>query len=155
THALIQRALYDDITPLERAQLHDRIAHVLESDDTSASLTVTAELAYHCAAAVPVGSLARAVDFAHRAGLNAGGALAYEQAVLHLEHALHFLESVTPPDPRRTLQILLDLGDAQRLASRTDEAAACFRRAFALAQREGDGEAMARAALGQGEVSFV
>lgn len=154
-HALIQQAVYEEQAPLARAGLHARVAQVLQGGDTAASAETVADLAHHFLAAVPVGSLDDAVHYAHRAGQNAIASAAYEAGVVYFDRAASLLAGAGRASAPEHLAVLLDLADAQRLASRTAEAAAVFRRAFLLAGERGAPEAMARAALGHAEVSFV
>ena len=116
-HALIRETLYAELAPQARAQMHARIAAVLENTvlanmelastvpastvpaSTVPASTVRAastggrshaELAYHFLRAVPAGGEAagRAVRYSRLAGQDALAALAWEEAAGHFRRAL-------------------------------------------------------------------
>src|SRR4029453_8557297 len=58
------------------------------------------------------------------------------------------LECSRTGDPRRQVELLLDLGEARNRAGQPSDAAGAMRRAAALARRLGAGELLARAAIG-------
>jgi DNA-binding SARP family transcriptional activator/tetratricopeptide (TPR) repeat protein len=136
-HALVQQTLTDDLSPVHRARLHERIAMALldtyGEDDEHA-----AELAEHLWASLPVGEVEPTVRAQARAAVAAWTGLAYEQAEALLERASTLLQSrppaVAPPD--------VDLAVYLRLASLrtsrhgyTPAAREAFDHARLLAQR--------------------
>ena len=144
-HALIRDALYDELTPARRLQLHARVGEALEaahSGDAGAYLT---ELAHHFFAAVPAVSAGRAVGYARRAADQAAAQLAWEEAARLYATALPLIG-----DGVERCDLLLSLGDARARAGDTEASKQAFREAFELAQRSSSSERMARAALGYG-----
>jgi predicted ATPase len=88
--ALIREALYAELTPLGRAESHEKLAAVLSTAPWRGRAT-HALLAHHFLRAVPAGraeAAAKAVGFAALAGQDALDALAYEEAAGHFENAL-------------------------------------------------------------------
>ena len=103
-----------------------------------------AELARHFSQADP--HSADTFRYCAAAAREAAGQLAYEEAVRHWEAALTAV-SAAPPGPGLTAT-LLDLAEARGRAGDLTAAGDAFRRAAALARRQQDASALARAALG-------
>jgi DNA-binding CsgD family transcriptional regulator/tetratricopeptide (TPR) repeat protein len=144
THELVRRALYDRLSVLRRAELHLRIAKALEAADRPDSGRALAGLAHHFAAAAPIGGAARAVHYNLLAADAASTALAYDEATAHLRTALQ----MGVADERRRADVLLDLGTALFRAGRSLDSLQSFRRAAEIARDLGEGELLARAAIG-------
>jgi eukaryotic-like serine/threonine-protein kinase len=147
-HELVRETLYDDLAPAERLELHQTIGAVLEElyrNDLDPHLS---EIAHHFALAAPVGDVATAIDYLVRAGDRAASILAYEEAGVHYERALGLLGAEEEASRERRCELLLRLGDARWRAGDTRAARASFEEAADLARRLGDGQMLARAALG-------
>ena len=144
THELVRRALYDRLSVIRRAELHLRIAEALEAAGPAARGRNLADLAYHFAEAAPIGDPERAVGYNLRAAAAASGTLAYDEAASRLRTALR----LGVEDERRRADVLLDLGTALFRAGRSIDAVAAFREAAAIARDLGEGELLARAAIG-------
>ena len=147
-HALVRDTLYDELSPAQRARLHERIALALEEqcgDDPDERL---GELAHHFLAAAPRGDLAKAVDYAERAGEQDMEQLAYEGAVEVYERALEVLELTDAPDEARRTSLLLALGGAEASAARLADARSAFGRAAESARAQGDTDSLVGAAIG-------
>jgi predicted ATPase/DNA-binding CsgD family transcriptional regulator len=144
THELVRRALYDRLSVLRRAELHLRIAKALESVDQPRQGRLLADLAHHFAAAAPIGGPARAVRYNLLAANAASTALAYDEATDRLRTALQ----LGVQDERRRAEVLLDLGTALFRAGRSLDSLQSFRRAAEIARDLGEGELLARAAIG-------
>ncbi len=144
THELVRRALYDRLSVLRRAELHLRIAEALESVESPPQGRVLAGLAHHFAAAAPIGGAARAVRYNLLAADAASTALAYDEATARLRTALE----MGVADERRRAEVLLDLGTALFRAGRSLDSLHSFRRAAEIARDLGEGELLARAAIG-------
>jgi tetratricopeptide (TPR) repeat protein len=149
-HALIRETLYEELRTLDRVRRHQRVAGVLEALYARNPGPNLAELAYHFLEALPGGDVDKAVDYATRAGDRAGEQLAYEEAALHYERALQALELVEQPNEKLRCQLLLKLGEARWSAGAFgfERTMGSFRQAVELAERLGDAELLARAALG-------
>src|SRR5439155_9708827 len=71
SHALVRDVLYDQLTGLERVQLHKQVGEVLEAlygDDAEPHLS---ELAHHFVEAARGGDVEKAVDYASHSGVRA------------------------------------------------------------------------------------
>lgn len=144
-HALIRDALYEQLTPTRRMQLHRDAAEALaiaHAKDLGPHLT---ELAHHYVAAAPIGVAEQAVEFARRAGDRAVSQLAYEEAARLYEMGLSFVD-----EPSLRCDLLLELGEAKARAGDSSAAKRAFRVAAELAEDRGLPERLARAALGYG-----
>ncbi len=144
THELVRRALYDRLSVVRRAELHLRIGEALEATGRPARGRVLADLAHHFAAAAPIDGPRRAIDYNLLAADAASAALAHGEAAARLRTALR----IGVEDEHRRTEILLALGSAHFRAGRTDEALDAFGQAAEIARRRGDGELLARAAIG-------
>lgn len=111
THALIQRTLYQDLSPSRRARTHERVAEALEDLTAGRPGDRVGELAHHWARAVRPTDTAKAVDYAAQAGHRSLGQLAPAEAVRWFGQALELIGA--DADPRRRAELLVGLGDAQ------------------------------------------
>jgi class 3 adenylate cyclase/tetratricopeptide (TPR) repeat protein len=145
-HALIQRALYDDLTTARRQRLHRRTAEALETLPGTPDERV-GELARHWYAATQPTDSDKALRYSIAAGDRAQDGLAPDEAVRWYEQALEVVDRFDQPDRDETrCEVLLRLGTAQRVAG-----IAAFRQtlldAAHLAQRIGDTARLVEAAL--------
>lgn len=144
THELVRLALSDRLTGLRRAELHLRVAEALEEGAGPQGQRALAGLAYHFAAAAPLGDVRKAVDYNVLAARRALETLAFDEGVARLRQALEL--GIDDPGERAAIQ--LELGTAHHLAGSAGEALAAFRAAFETARELGDAELLARAAIG-------
>ena len=147
-HELVRETLYDDLAAAKRLELHRTIGAVLEElyrNDLDPHLS---EIAHHLTLAAPVGDASAAVGYLVRAGDRAASLLAYEEAGTHYERALGLLGAAEAASGELRCELLLRLGDAQWRAGDTRAARVGYEEAAELARRLGDGEMLARAALG-------
>jgi class 3 adenylate cyclase/Flp pilus assembly protein TadD len=114
-HALVRETLHEELSPVQHARLHAKIATVLEEDGVETD--DVGELAHHYLAAGAAGEPERALDYASLAAGQAMERLAYEDAADLLGRAAELLESEPDPEPRRCLQLKASLGDAQLASS--------------------------------------
>ena len=131
-HALIRQTLYESIGPAQRGRLHQRIGTLLEQQHNGDRSAPAAALAAHFCAAASAGEVAKAIDYATRAGEQAMAALAYEEGASHYERALQMLE--LQPDAAQRCVLLLALGEAQRQGGQAAAAKATFAAAAAIAR---------------------
>lgn len=144
-HELVRRAVTEHLSASRKAEFHLLVAEALEARgperDGRAAL---AALAYHYAAAAPVGGVERAVGYNLRAADSAVRALAFGEAEDRFRVAL----DLGVADSRERLEVMLRLGEACHRAGHADAALDAFRRAAELGRSHGDAEALARAAIG-------
>lgn len=137
-HALVQHALYDELSASRAARQHRRLATALETlHGDGANPTVVAG---HWLRAGPAGRthLGR---WARRAGASAMDDLAPDDAIRWYTHALEVAD-----DDRARLAALLDLGAAQRWVD-DETSRRTLLDAARLAERLDDRDALVRAAL--------
>jgi DNA-binding CsgD family transcriptional regulator/tetratricopeptide (TPR) repeat protein len=144
THELVRRALYDGLSVLRRAELHLRIAEAIEATGPPRGGRVLADLAHHFAAAAPLHGPTKAVEYNLLAAEAASAALAYEEATTRLRTALE----IGVEDDRWRAEVLLKLGTAMFRSGLSLDSLQSFRQAAEIARRLGDGELLARAAIG-------
>jgi DNA-binding SARP family transcriptional activator len=144
-HELIRDAIYDDLTPARRLQLHRRAGEALEEVYAADPEAHMAELARHFLAAAPAGDAGKAIAYARRAGDRAASQLAYEEAARLYEEALSLVD-----DDVQRCELLLALGDALGRAGDVAASKRAFREAADVAERRGLDEELALAALGYG-----
>jgi len=158
THALVQSAIYGSLTVERRAALHRRaaaaIATALDHNDAvdhdAAEEERISDLAFHSYHAAIDGDLGVALQHTLAAGRRAARRLAFDESVLWLSRALELAERRRVP-PDEFVDILLELGDAERDAGRTSSARRTYERGAALARRVGLIARFARCALGVGK----
>jgi DNA-binding SARP family transcriptional activator len=145
-HDLVHEALTVKLAPGRSASLHARAVDVLEpraADGADEALTAAAG---HAIAALPAIAVQRAGELAERAGLRLIAGRAPSDAAQLLGGALTACEDAGA-SIGLCVRLRLALGDALRAAG-SDEAVATFESALSHARRTGDGELVARAALG-------
>lgn len=144
-HALIRETLYEGMSTARRVRLHRRVGVALEQRGGDRN---TNALAHHFTRAASAEDAERAIRYALAAGEQATAMLAYEQAAEHYARALDVLEQFEPAALARRCEMLLALGDSQSRGGERDRAWPAFREAASLAAQLGDGDALARAAIG-------
>ncbi|MDX6471273.1 MAG: hypothetical protein QOK22_89 [Gaiellaceae bacterium] len=126
-HTLVRDAVYDDILPGERVQLHTMYAEELERDPGAADddAALATMLAHHWYAAHDV---ARALPATVEAGRQAFSSYAYAEAVQHLERALEAWPRVDDAPAKAGIELV----DLLELASTANVRKGDLRRATAL-----------------------
>ena len=131
THALVQATLADELSRLQRARLHARIAQTLTKLYGDRADAHAAELAHHYGEAVTVLGTDRLVRYSALAGESALAAHAPEQALVHFERALAATGNAPADD--QAAEVLFGLGRAQLATHghhQLGPAVASLRRAF-------------------------
>src|SRR5207249_6946019 len=108
----------ESLTAARKVTLHRKAAEAIETIHESALDDYVPALAHHWArASAPVTDMARAVDYARRAGDRALALLAHDEASSYYASGLDLLDAggAGPADPRR-LELLIGRGEAQRRA---------------------------------------
>ena len=145
-HALVRESLYGGLALATRAELHRRLAEVLDERFGDARLPEIASHALHGAMA---GGDDRALDWAVRAAERSFDLLAYEEAATWYGRALGVLWTGHLGDAGRG-ELLIRQGEAHLAAGDIPAARAAYQEAAVIARRRGDAEQLARAALGLG-----
>lgn len=152
SHGLVMEVVLDSLPAAVRADLHRAVGETLERTYGARADLHLAELAHHFVAAALV-DVAKALDYARRAGHGAMAVLAYEEAVAHYSQAVRLLE-LMPQDDEARCDLMLALGAAQTRAGQTEAARSTFLETAELARRIADAARFARAALGLGAVGL-
>ena len=138
-HALVRRAVVDDLPTPERRALARDVARTLARLDGDRSV---AEVAFHLLDAVPLVAADEAVDVARRAAAAARRAVAYDDAARLLEAVLPLV-----PAGRRRGVLLLEVADARMRAGDVSSAQARCLQATELGRSNDDGTLVVDAAL--------
>jgi class 3 adenylate cyclase/tetratricopeptide (TPR) repeat protein len=154
-HALVRDTLYNGLSAPRRVTLHRRVAEAIETLHAAVLDDYLPALAHHWSrAAAPAAEMARAVDYATRAGDRALAQLAHDEAARYYRQGLELLGAAggAAHDDRR-MELLIGLGEAQRRAG--DPACrTTLLEAGALARHLDRADAMARAALANSRGTF-
>jgi class 3 adenylate cyclase len=110
SHALIRQTVYKQLRTARRAQLHASIGAAME--DGGGPDARAGALAHHFTEALPLGTAAKAIEYTTKAGYEAVGDFALEDAVTYFERALHLLEEYAPTDWTQRVELLIDLAAA-------------------------------------------
>jgi len=147
-HALIRATLYESLSAARQVALHRKVAEAIETIHQAALDDYIPALAHHWGkASAPVTDMARAVDYAQRAGDRALALLANDEAAGYYASALELLDAggADGADPRR-VELFIGLGEAQRRAGDPGYRDSLLD-AARLARQLGDTRALARSAL--------
>jgi DNA-binding CsgD family transcriptional regulator len=147
-HALTQEVAYRSLLTAQRRALHQRVAVTLETLFPDRLEEYYGQLAHHyCEAAQKNNEVAKAVEYAVRAGERYMALPAHVEAARFYQMALEALEGQSPVDEAQRCTLLLMLGEAQRKAGESLQALDTLQRAADTARNLGAVEHMARAAL--------
>ncbi|MFL5907717.1 MAG: ATP-binding protein, partial [Solirubrobacterales bacterium] len=147
-HALVRDTLYEELSPARRSALHERIGLALEAICGDNADERLGELAHQFLAAAPRGDLAKAIDYAQRAGGQDMEQLAYEDAVDVYSRALEALELMDEPDDLLRCNLQLALGGAEMKSARVADAREAFEGAAESARHLDDTDRLVGAAIG-------
>lgn len=140
SHAIVRDAIALAVPAARQMELHRQVGEAIEADS---SLGSRAQAARHLLIAAPLGDVDRAVAYAVAAADEAMSVHAAEDAVDLVDEALRF-----QLDHSVRAGLLVRRGHALRDSGRADEARDAFDEATVLARKVGDGELLAKAALG-------
>ncbi len=149
SHALVREVLYRELGADERRALHAAVGTALERASVNEAALPLMELAHH---ALEAGAdLPRAVDLTLRAAARAAAVAATDQAIALLERAAAALDATAEP-PLLRARVLLALAEARIRAGDSIQGTSLACEVATLAERAGDPELLARAALTYGLV---
>jgi hypothetical protein len=146
SHVLVRETLYHDLPVERRAAMHLGLASLLAARGGEA----LAEEAHHRLAALPAGDADAATAAVHRASERAMAMLAFEDAAALLESARAALAGAGRLGAKESFELRLSAGLAFMRAGQGDRGRALCAAAAAEARALGDGDRLARAALGYG-----
>jgi DNA-binding CsgD family transcriptional regulator len=110
-HALIEQAVYEEISPIGKARAHAAVGETLEGLHRDNLGQRAGELAYHFAEAVAVSGTEKIVRYSLIAGERALDSFAYEQALTHFNQVLEVKEGQA--DDAEVAAAFFGLGRAQ------------------------------------------
>jgi len=108
-HALFREAAYHRLLPSERAWRHLRLAEKYKADRNAGRAIPAAIIAKH---QLDGGAPARALDWWHRAALEARATAAHAEAVEHYDSAFGVLDALDQPGEKIAVELPLQLGFA-------------------------------------------
>ncbi len=150
-HDMVRESVVRGLEPGARVDLHLKIGRALGAHPRQSSAPA-ALLAWHYRAAAPVGGSSPALGYSAQAGERAMELLAWEEAAVHFGHAL---AASAGANTKVRCDLLLALGEAQRLSGEKQRARQAFLEAATLAEACFDGPRLTRAALALGHVGAV
>jgi class 3 adenylate cyclase/tetratricopeptide (TPR) repeat protein len=145
-HALIERALYDELSGNRRARAHRAVAEALEELHGDQPGALAGQLAYHWSKAVRPDDAGKAIEYARLAGDRALTTLAPEEALRWYTQALELLDADPGAELMARARVLVGLGDAQRQCGVPGYRETLLEAAH-LADRVDDVDLLVRAAL--------
>jgi tetratricopeptide (TPR) repeat protein len=137
-HAIVQEAVYDSILKTTRAELHRRVAEVIEKLEAAESEEIAAVLAMHYERA---GMDEKVFDFAAQAGDAARKIYAHDEALMHYDRVLEATHRLPHDNPRlneRIRRVFTSRGSVFEAMSDSPGAMANFEAMLEFAQRTGD-----------------
>ncbi|MHA6782780.1 ATP-binding protein [Pseudonocardia saturnea] len=153
-HDLFREVVVAALELPRRLALHQRIADALEQRLARSNAVLPADLARHCAAAVPLDGGGRAVRWARAAAAAERARLAFGEAAAHLARARRAIEDCgvgngDDPDGATVLiELLLEEADARARTGDPGAARALLDDARDRAAARGDAERLGAVALG-------
>ena len=148
-HALIQQALYTDLSAARRQRTHLRVAEALEAEDRAVrhvDVMRLSELARHWQAATRPADVGKAIEYSRRAADAAMEALAPADAARLYGQTLELMEREAAPEPEDRIRLLLARGRAQS-AGNMLEGLQTIKLAGTLAEATGDRDLVVACAL--------
>jgi hypothetical protein len=148
-HGIVRDAVREALPEQRRGAIHEAVASALIVRRDAGADVPAAQIAHHALAAARAGADPQpAWEAALEAAREAASSLGHAEAAGHYAAALEALAlgAEAPAAERRAT--LLDLADATFAAGDIEDARRRYTQAAAAARRDGDGEALARAALG-------
>ncbi|HET6551879.1 MAG TPA: AAA family ATPase [Solirubrobacter sp.] len=148
-HALVRDAVREALPAQRRGALHEAIADALAARRDAGADVSAARIAHHALGAARLGGDPQpAWAAALEAAREAEAALGHAEAATHYASALEALALGAEAPAAERRGTLFTLADAAFAAGDIESARRRYAQAAAAARREGDAEALARAALG-------
>ena len=154
THAIAREILYDELSHSRRLRMHLLTGEAIQAIAADQINEHLSDVAYHFAAAAPVGAATRAIEYLQLAAAQAASRVAYAEACDYLRRAVDIHLEHFAPDDEGAAELLLRLGDALTRAGESVEAHNAYARAAEIARRLGDSRRLARAAIGTFDAGY-
>ena len=140
-HFLFQKYLYNDLDPVERANLHEDIGDALEQlygPQETALAALFGQLAWHYQEA---GALEKAIHYCQKAGERAWQLSASTEAISHLQQGIALLKTLPDSPEHKQQELMLQMSLVMPMQAAKGFAAPEFRstcdRAYLLTQQVG------------------
>ncbi len=146
-HAMTAEALRAEFGTAARAHLHERIAAAMEKIYGDEVENHLAQVAHHYFAALPLGNVDKAIEFARRGAQQARDQLAFAEAARLCGMALRALMSGPRRDDTVRCELLLEMGESQAQGRSLEEARQSFEEAAEVARKLARSDLLSRAAL--------
>ncbi|MHB8513131.1 MAG: BTAD domain-containing putative transcriptional regulator [Actinomycetota bacterium] len=144
SHALVQQAMYEELSLARKQRLHLKAANAIEALHGSTDDTVVVALARHLRSAGAAADLDKTTELSIRAMQSAWSVFAFEEAIAHGEATRDLLDEAGSDISLRA-RLLEQLGDLHFVAGTADESGLNrLEEAAALWERLGDGRRQAR-----------
>ncbi|MGQ0576622.1 MAG: ATP-binding protein [Pseudonocardia sp.] len=147
-HDLLRETVYDALPTAERLALHLRTADALEQRQATGAAVAPADLARHCAAAVPLDGAGRAAAWARAAAAAERTRLAFDEAAAHLARARRAIEESGAPSGVLLVDLLVEEADHRARGGDPERARALLGDARTRATVLDDPERLGHVALG-------
>lgn len=148
-HDLFREVIVAGLPVGQRLRLHQHIADALEHRHARGATVVPADLARHCAAAVPLDGAERAIRWARSAAHAERARLAFSEAAAHLARARRAVEDAGEANVGAVLvDLLVEEADARARAGDSAAARSLLDDAQHRAVALGDAQQLGRVALG-------
>ncbi len=152
-HAIVRDAVSEALTDRRRGELHEAVGAALRVRRDAGADVAAAQLAHHALAAArdgadPQPAWQAALDAAREATMMLGHA----EAARYYAEALEALALGAEAPAAERREVLLSLADATFAAGDIEQARRRYAQAAEAARRDGDADALARAALGFSQV---
>ena len=157
SHALVQQALYEELSLARKQRLHLKAADAIEQTRAAGIEPYVTSLARHFRAAGAAADPEKAIDYSMRALEAASRVAAYEEGIGHGEAAMELIEDYGTA-PERRARLHERLGDLHYVAGAEHERSFAHFRSALQAQTElGDLANVARIhlKLGRGQATFL
>jgi hypothetical protein len=149
SHDLFREAIYHRLAVPQRIALHQRIADALEHRHARGTPVVPADVARHCAAAVPLDGTDRAIRWARSAAAGERARLGFTEAARHLARARRAIENIGDPHAGGPMvDLLVEEAEARARAGDPTGARELLADARGRATALTDAERLGRVALG-------
>lgn len=114
-HELVREAMYEELSPQQRAQLHLYAGQGLQQRRAHGGAVTYAELAHHFLSAQPLGDIEQALDYALTAAAEASRLAAHADGRTLLRHALEVLRFRVAVRAETRVSLLLQLAMVERV----------------------------------------
>ena len=158
SHALVQQALYEELSLARKQRLHLKAASAIEEVHATDIEPYVTALARHLRAAGAAADPEKAIDYSMRAMEAAARAFAFDEGIVHGEAALELMDEYGTPTGEQRARLDERLGDMHYVAGvEYERSYAHFEKALEAQRALGDEAKVARihVKLGRGQATYL